>query len=122
MLGPDAFYGNVLTWDLSRRFSTFARLSHGFRGNSSGFFDFPLKHLLFSAAAAAAAAAAGWSVAAAYIKTWSPTCTIKKFDFRESFRDAVLLGSFRVAFANLSRPAFWLSRKNVRLQFVHFSS
>ena len=41
----------------------------------------------------------------------------KKFDFRESFRDAVLLGFFRGAFANLSRPAFWLLRKNVRLQF-----
>ena len=44
---------------------SFARLSRGFRGNLSGFFDFPLKHLLFSAAAAAAAAAVAAAAAPA---------------------------------------------------------
>ena len=44
---------------------SFARLSRGFRGNSSGLFDFPLKHLLFSAAAAA-----GWCAAAGWLAGW----------------------------------------------------
>ena len=95
---------------LSRIFSTFAVLSRGFHAafaeNSSGLFDFPLKHLLFSAAAAGWSAAAGWLACCGCLHKNMVTHINneqhdmrKKFGFRESFRDAVLWGSF----AGLSR-------------------